>query len=117
KNVADVLTGQLKLPIISLEKIGMDMINAIHAASSEIVFGDFGMQAISKTNPNHVFGLNSEGWYISQDGGRTPRTIATAQGIYADAIFAGTLWLTNDLNIEGVEWYLNISTQRFTMRN
>ena len=117
KRFADLLTGKLKLPIISLEQIGMDMINAIHAASSEIIFGDFGMQAISKTNPNHVFGVNSEGWYISQDGGRTPRTIATAQGIYADAIFAGTLWLTNDLNIEGIDGYLNISSQRFTMRN
>src|SRR5699024_8543932 len=105
KNFADLLTGQLKLPIISLEKIGMDMINAIHAASSEIIFGDFGMQAISKTNPNHVFGLNSEGWYISQDGGRTPRTIATAQGIYADALFAGTLWLTNDMTIESADGY------------
>ena len=117
KNFRDLLTGQLKLPVISLEKIGMDMINAIHAASSEIIFGDFGMQAISKTNPNHVFGVNSEGWYISQDGGRTPRTIATARGIYADAIFAGTLWLTNDLNIEGIDGFLNISSQRFTMRN
>src|SRR5699024_650158 len=117
KNFRDLLTGKLKLPVISLEQIGMDMINAIHAASSEIIFGDFGMQAISKTNPNHVFGLNSEGWYISQDGGRTPRTIATARGIYADAIFAGTLWLTNDLNIEGVEGYLNISGEEFIMRS
>src|SRR5699024_9140390 len=96
---------------------GMDMINAIHAASSEIIFGDFGMQAISKTNPNHVFGLNSEGWYISQDGGRTPRTIATAQGIYADALFAGTLWLTNEMNIEGQTGYLNITGERFVMRS
>src|SRR5699024_9777251 len=117
KNFADLLTGQLKLPIISLEKIGMDMINAIHAASSEIIFGDFGMQAISKTNPNHVFGLNSEGWYISQDGGRTPRTIATDQGIYADALFAGTLWLTNEMNIEGQTGYLNITGERFVMRS
>ena len=117
KNFADLLTGQLKLPTISLEKIGRDMINAIHAASSEIVFGDFGMQAISKTNPNHVFGVNSEGWYISQDGGRTPKTIATAQGIYADALFAGTLWLTNDLNIEGQTGYLNITGERFIMRS
>src|SRR5699024_6358279 len=100
KNYRDLLAGKLKLPIIRLEQIGMDMINAIHAASSEIVFGDFGMKAISKTNPNHVFGVNSEGWYISQDGGRTPKTIATAQGIYADALFAGTLWLTNEMNIE-----------------
>ena len=109
KNFADLLTGQLKLPVISLEKIGQDMINAIHAASSEIIFGDFGMQAISKTNPNHVFGLNSEGWYISQDGGRTPRTIATAQGIYADALFAGTLWLTSEMNIESLDGYLNMT--------
>lgn len=117
KNFSDLLTGQLKLPIISLEKIGMDMINAIHAASSEIVFGDFGMQAISKSNPNHVFGVNSEGWYISQDGGRTPRTIATAQGIYADALFAGTLWLTNEMNIESADGYLNVTGSRFIMRS
>ena len=117
KNFADLLTGQLKLPVISLEKIGMDMINAIHAASSEITFGDFGMMAISKSNPNHVFGLNSEGWYISQDGGRTPRTIATAQGIYADALFAGTLWLTNDMNIESADGYLNVTGSRFVMRS
>ena len=115
KNFADLLTGQLKLPVISLEKIGMDMINAIHAASSEIIFGDFGMQAISKTNPNHVFGVNSEGWYISQDGGRTPRTIATAQGIYADALFAGTLWLTNDMNIESADGFLNVTGSHFKM--
>lgn len=117
KNFADLLTGKLKLPVISLEKIGMDMINAIHAASSEIVFGDFGMQAISKTNPNHVFGVNSEGWYISQDGGRTPRTIATAEGIYADALFAGTLWLTNEMNIESADGYLNVTGSRFVMRS
>ena len=117
KNFRDLLTGKLKLPIISLEQIGMDMINAIHAASSEITFGDFGMKAISKTNSNHVFGVNSEGWYISQDGGATPKTIATAQGIYADALFAGTLWLTNDLNIEGQTGYLNITGERFVMRS
>src|SRR5699024_1396955 len=117
KRFSDLLTGKLKLPVISLEQIGMDMINAIHAASSEIIFGDFGMKAISKTNPNNVFGVNSEGWYISQDGGKTPKTIATAKGIYADALFAGTLWLTNDLNIEGIDGYLNIASQRITMKN
>ena len=117
KRFSDLLLGKLKLPVISLEQIGMDMINAIHAASSEIVFGDFGMQAISKKNPNHVFGVNSEGWYISQDGGRTPKTIATAQGIYADALFAGTLWLTNEMNIESADGYLNVTGSRFTMKN
>ena len=115
KRFSDLLLGKLKLPVISLEQIGMDMINAIHAASSEIVFGDFGMQAISKTNPNHVFGVNSEGWYISQDGGRTPKTIATARGIYADALFAGTLWLTSEMNIESLDGYLNMTGSNFHM--
>ena len=115
KRFSDLLLGKLKLPVISLEQIGMDMINAIHDASSEIVFGDFGMQAISKTNPNHVFGVNSEGWYISQDGGATPKTIATAQGIYADALFAGTLWLTSEMNIESLDGYLNMTGSNFHM--
>src|SRR5699024_1944255 len=57
----------------------------------------------------------SEGWYISQDGGRTPKTIATAKGIYADALFAGTLWLTNDLNIESPDGYLNMTGEMFRM--
>ena len=117
KRFADLLIGKLKLPIISLEQVGMDMINAIHAASSEIVFGDFGMKAISKTNPNHVFGVNSEGWYISQDGGATPKTIATAEGIYADALFAGTLWLTNKMNIESADGYLNVTGSNFRMQS
>src|SRR5699024_10885324 len=103
--------------IISLEQIGMDMIKNIHDASSEIVFGDFGMKAISKTNPNHVFGVNSEGWYISQDGGATPRTIATAQGIYADALFAGTLWLTSEMNIESFDGHINITGDGITVSN
>src|SRR5699024_9185911 len=117
KRFSDLLTGKLKLPVISLEQIGMDMINAIHAASSEIIFGDFGMQAISKTNTNNVSGVNSEGWYISQDGGRTPKTIATAQDIYADALFAGTLWLTNEMNIVSDEGYQNETCSRFVMRS
>ncbi|MEK4555543.1 phage tail protein [Jeotgalicoccus sp. FSL K6-3177] len=117
KRFADLLTGKLKLPVISLEQVGMDMINAIHAASSEIIFGDFGMMAISKPNPNNVFGLNSEGWYISQDGGRTPKVIATAKGILADALYAGTLWLTNEMNIESADGYLNVTGSRFVMRS
>src|SRR5699024_5386052 len=117
KNFRDLLAGKLKLPIISLEQIGMDMINAIHAASSEITFDDFGMMAISKTNPHYVFGVNSEGWYISQDGGATPLTIATAEGIYADALFAGTLWLTNEMNIESADGYLNVTGSNFIMRS
>src|SRR5699024_5413342 len=45
------------------------------------------------------------------------KTIATAQGIYADALFAGTLWLTNEMNIESADGYLNVTGSRFTMRS
>src|SRR5699024_11764646 len=38
KNFQDLIEGKLKLPIISLEQIGMDMIKNIHDASSEIIF-------------------------------------------------------------------------------
>src|SRR5699024_584707 len=84
-------------------------------ASREIILGGCGMQAISKTNPNHVFGVNCEGWYISQDGGATPKTIATAEGIYADALFAGTLWLTSEMNIESLDGYLNVTGSHFKL--
>src|SRR5699024_1784595 len=43
--------------------------------------------------------------------------IATAQGIYADALFAGTLWLTNEMNIESADGYLNVTGSRFVVRS
>src|SRR5699024_2116252 len=39
----------------------------------------------------------------------------TAQGIYADALFAGTLWLTSEMNIESLDGYLNITGSNFHM--
>lgn len=97
-----LMNGNIKLPTWSLEGIARDMINKIHASENEVKYGDFGIQAIDKNNPNNVFGLNSQGWYISTDGGRTARTIATAEGIVADAITTGTL---RSIYIEGVEVY------------
>src|SRR5699024_10118919 len=46
---------------------------------------------------------------------RRSSDLATAKGIYADALFAGTLWLTNDLNIESPDGYLNITGDMFRM--
>lgn len=97
-----LMSGDIKLPTWSLDEIARGMITKIHASENELRYGDFGIQAVDKNNPNNVTGLNSQGWYISTDGGRTARTIATAEGIVADAITTGTL---RSIYIEGVEIY------------
>lgn len=102
-----LMNGNIKLPTWSLEATAREMINKIHASQSEILFGDFGMQAISKTNPNHILGVNSAGLYISEDGGRTARLAMTAEGIVADAITTGTLRtiIVDGVEIHGSEYF------------
>ena len=102
KDFNSLLKGETKLPLFSLDEVARGMITKIHASENELRYGDFGIQAIDKKNPNNIFGLNSQGWYISTDGGRTGRTVATAEGIVADAITTGSL---RSINIEGVEIY------------
>ena len=102
KDFTALMKGDIKLPTWSLDEIARGMITKIHASENELRYGDFGIQAIDKNNPNKVFGLNSQGWYISTDGGRTARTIATAEGIVADAITTGTL---RAITVDGVEIY------------
>src|SRR5699024_6091688 len=102
KGFTALMKGEIKLPTWSLDEIARGMITKIHASENELRYGDFGIQAIDKNNPNNVFGLNSQGWYISTDGGRTARTIATAEGIVADAITTGTL---RAITVDGVEIY------------
>lgn len=102
KDFTALMKGAIKLPTWSLDEIARGMITKIHASENELRYGDFGIQAIDKNNPNNVFGLNSQGWYISTDGGRTARTIATAEGIVADAITTGTL---RAITVDGVEIY------------
>ena len=100
KDFNSLLKGEMKLPLWSLDEVARGMITKIHASENELRYGDFGIQAIDKNNPNNIFGLNSQGWYISTDGGRTARTVATADGIVADSITTGTL---RGIYIEGVE--------------
>ena len=102
KDFTALMKGDIKLPTWSLDEIARGMITKIHASENELKYGDFGIQAIDKNNPNNVFGLNSQGWYISTDGGATARTIATAEGIVADAITTGTL---RAIIVDGVEIY------------
>ena len=100
KDFTAIMQGKKKLPTWTLEDVARSMIEKIHSAESEVLFGDFGMMAVSKTNPNHIVGVNSAGLYISTDGGRTARLAMTAEGIVADVITAGVLRLTSNLAIE-----------------
>src|SRR5699024_10019157 len=102
KDFTALMKGDIKLPTWSLDEIARGMITKIHASENELKYGSFGIQAIDKNNPNNVFGLNSKGWYISTDGGRTARTVATSEGIVADAITTRTL---RAITVEGVEIY------------
>ena len=109
KDFKALMNGNIKLPTWSLEATAREMINKIHAAQSETLLGDFGLQAISKDNPNHILGLNNAGLYISEDGGRTARLAMTAEGIVADAITTGTL---RSIIVEGVEIYGSLLESR-----
>lgn len=100
KDFTDIMLGKKKMPTWTLEEVARSMIQKIHSAESEILFGDFGMMAIDKINPNLVLGINSAGLYISTDGGRTARLAMTAEGIVADVITAGVIRLTSNLSIE-----------------
>src|SRR5699024_10245989 len=91
KDFTALMKGDIKLPTWSLDEIARGMITKIHASENELKYGSFGIQAIDKNNPNNVFGLNSQGWYISTDGGRTARTVATAEGILAESIIGNHL--------------------------
>ena len=119
KDFTAIMQGKKKLPTWTLEDVARSMIEKIHSAESEVIFGDFGMMAISKTNPNHILGVNSAGLYISTDGGATARLAMTAEGIVADVITAGVIRLTSNLMIESDNGLLTMTgdTLRITDRN
>lgn len=116
-NMRDLMAGKIQLPFDVLDSRAKDMVKKIQDASSEIVFDENGIHAISTTNPNYMMSLTSEGWLISTDGGATASTIATADGFIADAITAGTIWLQNDMTILGLDGWLEMSGDTFKMTN
>lgn len=116
KDIIDLLSGRKKLPFFALDKIAQSMVTKIQNASSEIIFDENGLHAVSKANPNNILTLNSEGWYISTDGGATAKTIATAEGFVADAITTGSL-LTQLVTIVGREGYFYIDGDVFMAKD
>lgn len=89
--VNDLMTGKKVLPNESLSLITQSMVKKIQDTSSELVFDNNGIHAIDKQNANNIVTLNSNGLYLSTDGGRTGKTAITAEGIAANAITTGSL--------------------------
>ncbi|HCD19393.1 hypothetical protein C7R57_03290 [Macrococcoides caseolyticum subsp. caseolyticum] len=107
KTVTDMMKGFVKLPFATLDVMAQEMIKKIQSVSTELVL-DNGIFAIDKNNPNNIVGLNSAGWYISTDGGRTPRMVATAEGLVAESIVGKSLIGLN-ITSPGAKSYFHVN--------
>lgn len=90
-NINDVMAGRKAIPFEALGIVAQSMVSKIQNTSSELTFDSNGIHAIDKKNANNIVTMNSSGWMLSTDGGRTARTALTAEGIVADAITTGSL--------------------------
>src|SRR5699024_6182740 len=91
RDIADLIQGRKSLPFQALDIISKSMVTKIQNTSSELMFDDLGIHAIDKKNANNIVTMNSSGWMLSTDGGRTAKTALTAEGIVADTITSGSL--------------------------
>lgn len=91
KDITDIMKGRKSIPFTALDTVSKSMVSKIQNTSSELLFDDMGIHAIDKKNANNIVTMNSSGWMLSTDGGRTAKTALTAEGIVADAITTGHL--------------------------
>ncbi|MFH4927120.1 phage tail protein [Staphylococcus cohnii] len=91
KDIADLIQGRKSLPFQALDIISKSMVTKIQNTTSELMFDDLGIHAIDKKNANNIVTMNSSGWMLSTDGGKTAKTALTAEGIVADTITSGSL--------------------------
>mgnify|MGYP002722579832 CR=1 FL=1 len=91
KDITDIMKGRKSIPFTALDTVSKSMVSKIQNTSSELLFDDMGIHAIDKKNANNIVTMNSSGWMLSTDGGRTAKTAMTAEGIVADAITTGTM--------------------------
>lgn len=107
KDFSEIMAGRKALPFAALDIVSRSMVSKIQNTSSELLFDDMGIHAIDKTNPNNIVTMNSSGWMLSTDGGRTAKTALTAEGIVADTITTGHL-NTQLVSVVGKEGYFFI---------
>jgi len=100
KALSEALEGRKPLPFDAIRNATLDSyLSAIDSAQTEILFEN-GLTMIDKDTPNNIMRLTSKGWYLSTDGGNTPRLAMSAEGLVADVITAGTI-NTNNIQIYG----------------
>ncbi|PTI93395.1 hypothetical protein BU045_05690 [Staphylococcus simulans] len=116
KDINDIMEGNKAIPFFALGDIARSMVTKISNTSSELVFDTNGIHAIDKTNPNNIVTMNSSGWYLSTDGGRTGKTAMTAEGIVADSITTGNL-LTSMVNIVGRNALMYMDGDQFVAKS
>ncbi|PTJ92057.1 phage tail protein [Staphylococcus simulans] len=107
KDITDIMKGRKSIPFTALDTVSKSMVSKIQNTSSELLFDDTGIHAIDKKNANNIVTMNSSGWMLSTDGGRTAKTALTAEGIVADAITTGHL-NTQLVTVVGKEGYFFI---------
>ncbi|UXV43459.1 phage tail protein [Staphylococcus simulans] len=107
KDFSEIMAGRKALPFAALDIVSRSMVSKIQNTSSELLFDDTGIHAIDKKNANNIVTMNSSGWMLSTDGGRTAKTALTAEGIVADSITTGHL-NTQLVTVVGKEGYFFI---------
>lgn len=116
KDIADLIQGRKSLPFAALDIVSKSMVSKIQNSSNELVYDDQGIHAIDKNNPNNIVTYNSQGWMISTDGGRTAKTVATADGIVANSITSGSI-LTSLVDIVGRNGLMTMNGDEFVAKS
>lgn len=115
-SINDLLSGRKSLPFAALDIVSKSMVSKIQNSSNELVYDDQGIHAIDKNNPNNIVTYNSQGWIISTDGGRTAKTVATADGIVANSITSGSI-LTSLVDIVGRNGLITMNGDEFVAKS
>lgn len=89
--IQDITSGRYVFSTDVMPAAVKSATNKLLAANTELGFGEYGIRAIDKDNPNYVTLMNSAGLGVSTDGGQTFRSAITRGAINADLITAGSI--------------------------
>lgn len=89
--IQDITSGRYVFSTDVMPAAVKSATNKLLAANTELGFGEYGIRAVDKENPNYVTLMNSAGLGVSTDGGQTFRSAITRGAINADLITAGSI--------------------------
>ena len=115
-DITEVMKGNKAIPFNALDTVAQSMVSKIQNTSTELSFGNNGILAIDKNNKNNIVAMNSSGWMLSTDGGKTAKTALTAEGIVADTITTGSL-MTSLVNIVGRDSLMYMDGDQFIAKS